>query len=281
VQNFFLNFLEDYSEKTPEKLRCLLMNISGSSKLFPKQEALERKDWFLRYMNSVFAGYLCQFQLGEKGDPLKIYPDFLRHCREAPIDSKNIEISPSLQGHLYREVVELREKLVKRTKTGVVYEFQQTHFDEGLAVSLEDPWMVAEILEILALYYREIGFLIRELGALNESEVFLGVLIEKSSFCKTKHLESFGFLSQAGLANIYLRVVASFNEKFKDFEENRTTYAKHTYTVSYYYAGCYLADVGSGEILKALDEFYRGNRVFLGLSWLVFPEMFAQIKAKK
>lgn len=132
----------------------------------------------------------------------------------------------------------------------------------------------------MAAYYREIGFLIEDLGACNESEIFLGVLIERSRFRQKKHLEKFKVLSQVGLANLFRKMTQSYREKFLDFEENKIKYAKYTYTVSYYFAGCFLKEANA-EILTLLEDFDKEKRVFLGLTWLLFSNTLTEIKGKK
>ena len=132
----------------------------------------------------------------------------------------------------------------------------------------------------MSAYSREIGFLIEDLGAFNESEIFLGVLIEKSRFRQKKHLEKFNVLSQVGLANLFRKMVQSYRGKFLDFEDNKIKYAKYTYTVSYYFAGCFLKEANT-EILTLLEDFDKENRVFLGLTWLVFASTLTEINSKK
>ena len=72
-------------------------------------------------------------------------------------------------------------------------------------------------------------FLIEDLGALNKSKVFLGILIEKSRF----HRKKFGLLSQIGLANLQRKIEGFYKHKFLDFEETKAFYAKYTYTITY------------------------------------------------
>jgi len=117
------------------------------------------------------------------------------------------------------------------------------------------------------------GFLLEDLGALNESEVFLGVLIEKSRFQRKKHAEKFGLLSQIGLSNLQRKIEGFYKQKFIDFEENKAFYAKYTYTITYYYSGCFLKDIKE-EIMNLLEDFDKGNKAFLGLVWLIFAEVF-------
>jgi len=76
-------------------------------------------------------------------------------------------------------------------------------------------------------------FLIEDLGALNKSEVFLGILIEKSRIQRKKHLEKFGLLSQIGLANLQRKIEGFYKHKFLYFEENKAFYAKYTYIITY------------------------------------------------
>lgn len=125
-------------------------------------------------------------------------------------------------------------------------------------------------------YSEEIENIIENLGASNESEIYTGLLIEKSAFRKKNHIESFFVLSQINLITLYKKVLRLYKEKFFDFELKTELLGCYTYTICYYYAGCFLKDE---EIRKFLEK-YKRKRLFIGLPWLIFSDVFFELQKK-
>jgi hypothetical protein len=151
IEDFFLNFMEENALKNTAKINFLLYSLNSNKRLLKPEELMESEDHnnlFLSYLNALFAVYLCQFQLEPKSTNMKICPDFMMNRIKGNMESQNIEISMSLSGTLYREILGFREKLIRKMNKGVLYEFQQTHFDENLSISLEKPDIVKEIIEV-------------------------------------------------------------------------------------------------------------------------------------
>lgn len=114
-------------------------------------------------------------------------------------------------------------------------------------------------------------------GFSNECELFLGILIDKTQFKKKKFIESFYVLSQLTILRIYNKFINFFSESFFNFEKNRLILGKYTYTIAYYFIGCYSKTVNNE--MESLMMKFKKNRVFLGLPWLIFGRDYLEIKS--
>ncbi len=136
----------------------------------------------------------------------------------------------------------------------------------------------------MSLYYEDMRLLLEYLGAENESEIFCGVLLEKSRFKLHNHMESFYLLSQLNLLTLYEKYLRIYELNFKNFSEFIEKIACSTYTITYYFAGCYSNNICE-EIENKCKLFQNENcvknEVFLGLPWLLFSANYVQIKEKK
>ena len=126
-------------------------------------------------------------------------------------------------------------------------------------------------------------FLLEYLGAENESEIFCGVLLEKSRFKLLLHMESFYLLSQLNLLSLYEKYLRIYELNFNNFTENIEKIACSTYTIAYYFAGCYSNSICEDieKKFKIFKENCGKNEVFLGLPWLLFSANYVEIKEKK
>ena len=132
------------------------------------------------------------------------------------------------------------------------------------------------------------GYLIEKLGASNESEIFTGIMLDNSQYKQQNHIENFYILSQINLMNLYEKFLGIYQnlDFFGDllkFEENLHRIACSTYTIVYYFVGCY-ANFINDNIMKKLKEFkenhIKGNNIYLGLPWMMFSNVFLDIKTK-
>lgn len=141
-------------------------------------------------------------------------------------------------------------------------------------------------------------FILEKLGAQNESEIFIGNLIDKSKFKQLHLLENFYSLSQTNLISLQNQLFEKFNQSFEDlnlpFKNEKSLQnleviriAKTTYLVSYYFAGCQseIFENVSSKTLKAWKNKIIGNennnQIYLGLPWLIFSDVLIELKKNK
>lgn len=119
----------------------------------------------------------------------------------------------------------------------------------------------------------------QEIGFQNESELFLGLLLEREKFKAKNLVESFFVISQISLIKLYKKYLAIFKEIIENFEENMEIIAKYMYLITYFFAGCYFHENLSKNMANLLGNFKtKIKRVFLGLPWLIFSKKYLELK---
>lgn len=119
----------------------------------------------------------------------------------------------------------------------------------------------------------------QSLGFQNESELFLGLLLEREKFKTKNFVESFFVISQITIIRLYKKYLGIFTEIIPDFEKNMENIAKYTYLITYFFAGCYFHSNLKKNIENLLETFKkRIHRVYLGLPWLIFSKKYLELK---